>query len=115
MLPYTGEITIPAQQTVKKTYAITYPIGFSGLSHGCIAYYKVGADMNNGGMFSVRVRAVRFVDVMVSDTKAIQGLSISKRPTLTKVGDEYVITLGIHNYGNVDEQVAITGRVSNIL
>jgi hypothetical protein len=41
MLPYTGELILPPQQTIQKNYNIKYPVGFSGLSHGCLAYNVV--------------------------------------------------------------------------
>lgn len=41
MLPYETEITLSPEQTIQREYTIKYPVGFSGLSHGCLAYYIV--------------------------------------------------------------------------
>ncbi|MEI8008939.1 MAG: hypothetical protein WCI00_06195 [bacterium] len=44
-------------------------------------------------MFTVRVRAVKYLDILVSDGKISQVVTMSQKPTIKKVGDEYVITM----------------------
>lgn len=85
ILPYTGETILAPQSTIQKTYDIKYPIGFSGLSHGCLAYNIIGTDINDGSMFTVRVRAVKYLDILVSDSKVIQTVDLSQKPILKKV------------------------------
>lgn len=65
-------------------------------------------------MFTVRIRSIRFADILVSDTKAVQMISISENPRLIKTDDEYAITIGIMNKGNVEEKVDIEGAITNI-
>ena len=66
-------------------------------------------------MFTVRVRAVKYLDILVSDGKISQVVSMSKKPTIKKLGDEYIIAMGVNNKGNVDEKVHITSTLFNIL
>lgn len=114
MLPYTGDITIPPQKTIQKEYTIKYPIGFSWLSHGCLAYYLVWSDMPSD-MFTVRFRTVKYLDVLVSDSQAIQAINISQKPSIQKKGNEYIISLWIINTGNIDENVHVVSTLSNVL
>lgn len=114
LLPYSWEIVLPPQQTVQKEYTIQYPIGFSWLSHGCLAYHIVWEDVSNEYMFTIRLRSIKYLDVLVSDTKAVQVLDISQWARIKRMGDEYIITLWIKNKGNVDEKVHITSILSNM-
>jgi len=43
-------------------------------------------------MFSVRIRSIKYVDVFVSDTKAVQAIKLSQSPILTKMDNEYIIS-----------------------
>lgn len=113
-LPYDWSVRIPPKQRVQKEYTMKYPIGFSGLSHGCVAYYVVGWDVNDGGMFTIRVSSAKYIDVFVSATQAIEAINITQAPSLTKVGDEYIIQVGVENQGNVEEKLQITSVLSNV-
>ncbi len=115
LLPYVWETILPPQTTIKKEYKIKYPLGFSWVSHGCLAYNIVWGDISNSGMFTVRVRAVKYLDILVSDGKISQVVTMSQKPTIKKVGDEYVITMWVKNKGNVDEKIHITSTLFNIL
>ncbi|MFA7298195.1 MAG: hypothetical protein WC010_00975 [Candidatus Absconditabacterales bacterium] len=114
MLPYSGTTYLPGKQTIQKEYIIQHPIGFSGLSHGCLAYNIVGADINNGEIFTVRIRSIKYIDIFVSNSKAVQMITLSQSPILTKIDNEYIITLGLINKGNVPEKLHITSVLSNI-
>lgn len=115
VLPYDWSVRIPPKKSIQKEYTITYPIGFSGLSHWCFAYYVAWWDVNDGGMFSIRVRSVKYIDVFVSDTQAVEAIHITQAPSLTQVGDEYIIQVGVENQGNVEEKLQITSVLSNIV
>lgn len=115
MSPYIGETILSPWKTIQKEYVIKYPIGFSWLSHGCLAYNVIWWDITNAGMFSVRVRAVRYLDVLVSDGKAIQAIVISQKPHIQKKGNEYVVTMWVKNNWNVDEKIHIASTIYNIL
>lgn len=114
MFPYTGDLILPPQKTIQKEYIIKYPIGFSWLSHGCLAYYLVWSDVPSD-MFTVRFRTVKYLDVLVSDSEAIQAISISQKPIIQKKADEYVVSLWIINNGNIDEKVHVISTLSNVL
>ena|GEM_PF-1780760 len=65
-------------------------------------------------MFTIRIRSIKYLDVLISDTKPIQALLISQGPMIKKVGDEYQMSIGIHNKGNVSENIQINGAIFNI-
>ena len=115
MLPYKWEVTLPPQQTIQKEFIIQHPIGFSWLSHGCLAYNIVWADINNKEMFTIRIRSIKYIDIFVANSDAVQMIYMSKTPSMKKVWDEYIITLWVNNKGNVDEKVHIISKLSNIL
>lgn len=115
LVPYVGEVILGPKETIKKEYNIVYPVWFSWLSHGCLAYNVIGADIKNSDMFTIRIRSVKFIDMLVSNTEAIQTLIISQAPTIQKTGDEYNIQIWITNSGNVDEKIDITSKIFNRL
>ena len=114
MLPYSWAITLPAKQTIQKEYSIKHPIGFSWLSHGCLAYNLVWGDINGNDMFTIRIRSIKYVDIFVSDTQAVQMIYVSQSPILKKLKDEWVVTLWVNNRGNVDEKIHVTNVISNM-
>lgn len=114
LLPYSGEVYLPAHTTIQKTYPINYPIGFSWLSHGCLAYHIVGSDIPDSSMLTVRIRSIKFVDIFVAWTQAKQMIKLSQSPILTRIDDEYIISFGIKNEGNVPENIHIVSKISNI-
>lgn len=114
MLPYSWDFTLASWETIKKTYEIKYPIGFSGLSHGCLAYYVVGTDIVDSSIFTIRIRSTKYIDVFVSNTTAVQSIKVSQSPILTATDDEHILSFGIKNEGNVEEKVHITSTLSNV-
>jgi hypothetical protein len=114
MLPYEKEVVLPPQQTIQKEYAITYPAGFSWLSHGCLAYHVIWSDIIDNDMFTIRIRSIKYVDVFVSELKAKQTIRMSQSPIITKIDNEYIISFWIQNRGNVPEKIHITSLLSNI-
>ncbi len=114
ILPYKSELILSPQKTIQQKYSMKYPIGFSGLSHGCLAYNIVWWDITDSETFTVRIRSTKYIDVFVSDTKAIQTINLSQSPILTKVDDEYIISFWIANKGNIEEKLHITSVLSNI-
>lgn len=114
LLPYTWEVTLPANTTLQKEYTMQYPIGFSWLSHGCLAYNIVWDDIKDSSMFTIRIRAIKYLDVFVSETKPIQTIRLSQSPTISKTDDEYIMSFWIQNKGNIAEKIHITSILSNI-
>lgn len=54
------------------------------MSHGCLAYNIVGGDINNDSMFTVRIRSVKYLDVLVSDTQVTQNVFVFQNAALKK-------------------------------
>lgn len=115
LLPYSKEIRIPWWESIQKKYTIEYPIGFSWLSHGCLAYNIAWGDIEDSSMFTVRIRSIKYLDIYVSETKAVQVISLSQSPTISKIDNEYIISFWIKNEGNLPEKIHITSILSNIL
>lgn len=114
IIPYQQSIAIPAEQSVQKEFFIQYPVGYSGISHGCLAYYIAGSDTIDNDMFTVRIRSVKYIDILVTDTEPIQAIKLFQAPMLTQVDNEYIVSFGIKNEGNVPEKIHITSTISNI-
>lgn len=115
ILPHSWEVILPPKSTVQKTYTIDYPIWFSGLSHGCLAYYIVWSNIPDSNIITVRIRSIKFIDIYVSETKAQQKITLSQSPTISKIDNEYIISFWIKNEGNIPEKIHITSILSNIL
>jgi len=92
LIPYTTDIVLPPQSTIQKTYTTKYPIGFSGLSHGCIAYHIAQGDISDSEMFTIRIRSTKYIDIFVADTQAKQMIKLSQSPILTKIDNEHIIS-----------------------
>lgn len=112
--PYRWRIDIPAQKTIKKIYHIQYPIWYSGISHGCLAYNVIENTIQENKNFSIRIRAIKFIDMLVSDSPAKQMIDISQVPKLIKSKNEYIVQIGIQNKGNISEKIHISSLLSNI-
>lgn len=114
LLPHEKNITLPAESTIQKEFFIEYPIGFSGISHGCLAYHIVWSDKIENDMFAIRIRSVKYLDFFVTETDPIQAIKTTKSPKIEKIDDEYIISFWIFNEGNVAEKIHITSSISNI-
>lgn len=115
---YTTTTRIPAWTTSKQEYTITFPVGFSWLSHGCLAYSIVDT-MNTstwGWMANVIIRTVKFIDILVTETQAESKLTLVGSPTLlTNDYKNYFVSYTINNWWNIDEHVSISGTIHSIL
>lgn len=78
-----------------------------------MAYYIAGMDIQDSEMLTVRIRSVKYIDVFVTDRKAIQTIRVSQSPILTKTDNEHILTFGIENKGNIEEKIQITSILSN--
>lgn len=65
-------------------------------------------------MFTVRIRAVKFIDMFVGNTNPIQVIKVSQSPKIKKTNEEYSISFSIKNKGNVPEKLHITSTLSNM-
>lgn len=90
---------------IQKNYELKYPIGFSGLSHGCISYY-INPDENNGGV-SMVFRKVNRIDVLVWGTEVASRIKI-KDVFYTWDQASQKLWFKIENDGNIDQEVTIT-------
>lgn len=114
MVAYSWDIHIDPESTLQKTYQIQYPIGYSGLSHGCLAYHIAGSDIQDNNMFTIRIGVVKFIDIFVGNTDPIQVIQLSQSPILTKVDNEHIVSFWVENKGNVEEKINVTSIISNI-
>lgn len=114
LLPYEKDITLPAQETTQKIYMTKYPIGFSWLSHGCLAYYIVGGDIADSDMLTVRIRSIKYIDIFVANKTPIQVIKLSQAPILTRIDNEYIISFWLVNQWNIDEKIHVVNTLSNI-
>lgn len=71
-------------------------------------------DIQNSEMLTVRIRSVKYIDIFVTDRKAIQTIKVSQSPILTKTDNEYILSFGLENQGNIEEKIHITSILSNI-
>lgn len=114
MVAYSWDVYIDTESTLQKTYQIQYPIGYSGLSHGCLAYRIAGSDIQDNNMFTIRIGVVKFIDIFVGNTDPIQVIQLSQSPILTKVDNEHIVSFWVENKGNVEEKINVTSIISNI-
>lgn len=92
-------------EEIQKIYELKYPIGFSGLSHGCISYY-INSDENNEWV-SMVFRKVNRIDVLVWGTQVASRINI-KDVFYTWTIDSNKLWFKIENDGNIDQEVTIT-------
>lgn len=110
VLDWQKEITIPAKQTKTEKYFVKFPVGYSGVSHGCLIY-NVKSD-NKSSNINVVFSKSHSIDILVwwvpispklkANSFLISGDQINNR-----------LILGLSNKGNTDLSVQITGNISN--
>ena len=127
---YAQNIMIKAGETVKKEAKLLYPLGMEWLYHGCIVYSIVEKQASTG--MSIIMRKAKFIDVIVGNPKTPQGTGIilesfmhgdgenlSSDPQIRIYKDDsdktYNIQIKVKNISSVDQDVVITGELSNIL
>lgn len=128
-------ITIPANQTIEKKANFIYPTGSDGVYHGCLVYSILENTAQNTGEssnFALLMRRAKFVDVLVGDyLKATENAivfvdfdpasweNLSSNPKIRYYIDptdgKYVVQFKLKNVSSVDQNVSITGTVSNYL
>lgn len=115
----TDTITILAWQTVRQKAKIKYPAWFSGMVNGCLTY-SVAWDQSNmwdeDNMFTILVRRAKFIDVLVGG-ELKRDVQFSDDNSLSYYYDskanQFVINISLTNAWNVDENVSVSGVVSN--
>lgn len=79
VLPYDTSLFLSGNSHLQKQYTIAFPIGFNGISHGCLAYNILGAQETMKGentQFSVVVRNIKFLDIYVGETSVDTSLHL---------------------------------------
>ena len=112
-------ITILAWQTVRQKAKIKYPAGFSGMVNGCLTYSVAWNQPNmwdEDNMFTILVRRAKFIDVLVGG-ELKRDVQFSNNDAVSYYYDskanQFVINISLTNAGNVDENVTVSGVVSN--
>ena len=112
-------ITILAWQTVRQKAKIKYPAGFSGMVNGCLTYSVAWNQSNmwdEDNMFTILVRRAKFIDVLVGG-ELKRNVQFSDDNSLSYYFDtkanQFVINISLTNAWNVDENVTVSGVVSN--
>ncbi len=130
---YAHELTISAGQTIQQEAKLMYEPGMEGLYHGCIVYTIVDDTTPSRSGLTIIMRSARFIDVLVGNPKndfhwawivlegftASDGENLSKDPKIRVYKDSaderYVVEIKIKNISSVDQEVIITGSISNSL
>jgi hypothetical protein len=84
LLPYDTALFLSGKSSVQKTYSIQFPIGFAGISHGCLAYSIPNTQetmRSENTQFTVVVRNIKFLDIYVGETPVDDSLSLVSSPT----------------------------------
>lgn len=113
MLDYEKELTLNPSQEIQKIYKIKFPVWFSGVSHGCLAYNINKTDDISGGIGLV-FRKTHTIDILVWWTKIDSKINI-KDVTINKTNNTDRLNLNITNNWNIDQQIIISWTISNIL
>lgn len=129
---YDQFVSLKAGESLKKSAKILYATGVDWLFHGCIVYSLVeAANQNQVSGISVIVRKAKFIDVIVGTPKTAQGQwiilenfsnidgeNISRDPKIRiykeSTDQRYVIQIKVKNVSSVEQDVIITGNISNI-
>ena len=111
----THEILVPAKQIVRQKAHAKFPAWLSGMMNGCLTYY-VKNEASNDAMFNVLIRKASFVDILVWwDLKRWLDLSTSETVSYNydKSTKTYTVLIPLDNLWNVDENVSVSGTISN--
>jgi len=100
------DIDLQGGESIQKNYELKYPIGFSGLSHGCISYY-INWDTESEGGLSMVFRKVNRIDVLVWGTQVDSKIEIiDVFNTWDEVSQK--LWFRVENNWNIDQEVTIT-------
>ena len=132
---YQWLIALSGWQVLENRANFTYPVGSDWIYHGCLVYSVLEPQLNLSGQapnFTVLMRRAKFIDVFVWDSKvgsknaitlldhnAASGENLSPNPKIRLYVDptdnKYVVQFEIKNTSKFDQDVNITGTVSNFL
>jgi len=132
---FENTITISGMQTVQKSANFLYPIGSDGIYHGCLVYSILDKATQNtwaATNFALLMRRAKFVDILVGNHKAasenaivlvdfnpLSGENLSSNPKIRLYVDptdgKYVVQFQLKNVSSMDQNLSITGIVSNFL
>lgn len=132
---YQSLIALSGLQVIENKANFTYPVWSDWIYHGCLVYSVLEPQINLSGQapnFTVLMRKAKFIDVFVGDSKAgsknaislldhnaASGENLSQNPKIRLYIDptdnKYVVQFEIKNISKFDQDVDITGTVSNFL
>ncbi|MCX6824835.1 MAG: hypothetical protein NTY80_01305 [candidate division SR1 bacterium] len=131
---YSDIVTLTGGESKIENAKLLYPKGMDGQYHGCITYSVVDMPVGETGVssnFTILMRKAKFIDVLVGhpedligsvglkdfSTPGSKNLSPNSKIRIYQdPGDnKYVIEITVQNIGGVEENIVITGVVSNFL
>lgn len=132
---YQQIVSLKAGQSITQNALLQYPLGMHGLFHGCLVYSVLTPTTNSTAgwtSFSIQMRRAKFIDVISGNPEELMkwntiileeflpsdwdNLSANPRVRIYKDLDgSYVVALKVKNIGVFDENLALTGLVSNFL
>lgn len=130
LIPQTKDRTVTIDPSSEKVIEekIVIPAGMSWLQLGCVGYNLLKPENTNvGGMFSLKIRKVGYIDIMVGWAADVQssikvldmswGVFTTNKKIKAEVDAEnnLKLTFRIANEWNISQSITITGRVTNML
>ena len=117
VLPYEKSLFLSGKSDVQKRFTIQFPIGYQGISHGCLAYNLISDHpviTTEDTMFTVMIRNIKFIDLYVGETKVDASLHLVETPHLVLDGpDHYALQFSFVNDGNVPQWLSLSGSLDN--
>ncbi len=132
---YENIVTVSWLQIIQKSAKFTYPVGSDGIYHGCLVYSVLDTSAQSSGEktnFAILMRRAKFVDVLVWNHKAasanaielvdfnpLSGENLSSNPKIRIYIDpadgKYVLQFQLKNVSSMDQDVSVTGGISNFI
>jgi hypothetical protein len=112
LLDRESKLELPANSEIKQKYNIKFPVWFSGISHGCLAY-NIQNDNIWWWAINMVFRKVHSIDVLVWWIQVKSKI----KPTKISISWDQAsnrLNFDIENNWNVDQSVQISGIISNL-
>lgn len=108
---YKNKLTIPGNSDLEQHFKINYPVWYSGISHGCLAY-AINNESNIAGWIGIIFRKVHTIDILVWWSQINSDIKIQKTSFSWDQASNR-LTFTIQNNGNTTQTIQISGTISN--
>ncbi len=109
---YENKLTIPWNSNLQQHFKIKYPVWYSGVSHGCLAY-AINNESNIEWWIAIVFRKVHTIDILVWWTQINSNIKF-QNIYITWDWVSNRINIDIKNDGNINQEIAISGTISNL-